>query len=177
VKAPTPPRRPATLIAASTAGRDAPAQLGRGGANATHAIANLVDAPADEQNKDDAALAYAPHGSEKASATKAQSDASAKTNGRKIDFVPARLDRSNFNTLTATTPAARASARPVLGAPIAPVRSAARATEPSVLLPPARPAHLVGFSASESSPPTDKFSTGASKSRTQGQKNGSDQKK
>ncbi|WP_442754735.1 DUF882 domain-containing protein [Methylocystis sp. JAN1] len=152
VNAPTPPRRPSKLVASAPAEPDAPAQATRP-ANAAHAIAHMVDSPDDRRNKDEEALAYAPRGVRTAAP---RPDDEAQTPAQKADLVPARLDRSNFNTLTAATPAARASARSVLGAPITAVRSAARAAEPSVLLPPARPANLVGFAA-PASPPADKF--------------------
>lgn len=133
VNLPTPPRRPKSLVA-------------------------LAAAPAPEKPevsdnaKDDAALAYAP-----ANAAKPAS----RGGGQKGDLVPARLDRSNFHSLTAATPASHTATRSVLGAPTA-VRSAARAAEPSVLLPPARPGHLVGFAPS-AAPTVDKFAPAGAK--------------
>jgi len=184
VKAPTPPRRPSALTAFAASEPEVPtpperpqSAEGPGGGNASHAIAHMVDAPA-AQNSDAAALAYAPHGGVRTAAPRQDEDdakPAQKTAAQKTDLVPARLDRSNFNTLTATTPASRASARSVLGAPLTAVRSAARATEPSVLLPPPRPAHLVGFATSDS-PPADKFAPGGSRPRAQAQKD-ADQKK
>lgn len=163
VKAPTPPRRPAALAA-----------KGRGDANA--AIADLVDKEkgASAREGDETPLAYAPEkGEEKKPSSVARPDAQRAS--AKNAVVPARLDRSNFSALTAATPAAHTATRPVMGAPIAPVRSAARASDPSVLLPPARPARLVGFSAPDLSPPPDKFAP--ARSRTQSQKNEADAKK
>ncbi|WP_016920187.1 DUF882 domain-containing protein [Methylocystis parvus] len=176
VKAPTPPRRPSFLAAAASRQDDAPTpperpQVG----TASHAIAHAVDAPEEQQGKDDAALAYAPHGGVRTAAPQPDENdgGAARKSAGGSDLAPARLDRSNFNTLTAATPTARASARSVLGAPITAVRSAARASEPSVLLPPTRPAHLVGFAA-PALPPTDKFSSPALHPR---QKIDGDQKK
>jgi len=176
VKAPTPPRRPAALVASAAPEPEAPTpperpRSGDAHGAASHAIANMVDQPDDQQNRDDAALAYAPHGGVRTAAPR-ESDDDARP-AQKADLVPARLDRSNFNTLTAATPASRASARSVLGAPITAVRSAARATEPSVLLPPTRPSRLVGFAAPDA-PPADKFAPGAARPR---QKTDAEQKK
>ncbi len=145
VKAPTPPRRPAGLVAARAA---EPAE------------------PASPDDKDNAPLAYSAADRSSAETKDATGEKpEAHTVAQKGEFVPARLDRSNFNALTAATPASRASAKSMMGAPIGAVRSAARASEPSVLLPPARPAHLVGFATTDS-PPTDKFAHGASRPRT-----------
>jgi uncharacterized protein YcbK (DUF882 family) len=162
VNAPTPPRRPAKLIAAAPAQPDAPGQAVRP-VNASHAIAHVVDQPEEPRNKDEDALAYAPRGVRTAAPPPSEDAKPAqKPAQQRADLVPARLDRSNFNTLTAATPAARASTRSVLGAPITAVRSAARAAEPSVLLPPARPASLAGFAA-PSAPPADKFAPGGAR--------------
>jgi uncharacterized protein YcbK (DUF882 family) len=172
VKAPTPPRRPSSLVAAAIPEPEAPTPPERPQTGAaSHAIAHMVSPPEEQQGKDDAALAYAPHGGVRTAAPQPDEDESKPA--RKADLVPARLDRSNFNTLTGTTPAARASARSVLGAPITAVRSAARAAEPSVLLPPARPANLAGFAA-PAAPPADKFAPGGASLR---QKTDADQKK
>lgn len=46
--------------------------------------------------------------------------------GKKTDLVAARLDRSNFRSLTATTEIARVATPTVLGSTVAPLRSAAR---------------------------------------------------
>ncbi|MDJ0449075.1 DUF882 domain-containing protein [Methylocystis sp. JR02] len=177
VNAPKPPRRPATLALAAQEA-DAPTTPGRPQQRrngASHAIAKMVE-PEDQTGADDPALAYAPDGDTKPNAAKhdaedAKPKPAQKTVAEKADLVPARLDRSNFNTLTATTPAAHVSARPVLGAPITAVRSAARATAPSLLLPPARPANIVGFAAPGAPPPADKFAPGGARARSAGQKN------
>ena len=164
VNAPTPPHRPARLIAAAPAAPDAPAQAERP-VNAAHAIAHVVDRPEEPRNKDEDALAYAPRGVRTAAPPPAEDGKPAqKPAQQKADLVPARLDRSNFNALTAATPAARASTRSVMGAPITAVRSAARAAEPSVLLPPARPGSLAGFAA-PSAPPADKFAPSGARPR------------
>jgi hypothetical protein len=47
--------------------------------------------------------------------------------GRPADFVPARLDRSNFRALTGSAPAARMTTQSVLGPAVAAPRAAARA--------------------------------------------------
>ncbi|WP_424361419.1 DUF882 domain-containing protein [Methylocystis parvus] len=167
VNAPTPPRRPSRLIASVPAEPDAPAPSERP-ANASHAIAHIVDAPEEQRNKDEDALAYAPRGVRTA-APRPDDDGKI---AQKAALVPARLDRSNFSTLTAATPAARASARSVLGAPITAVRSAARAGESSVLLPPARPASLAGFAAPAAAPSVDKFAPGGPRAKAK-----SDEKK
>jgi uncharacterized protein YcbK (DUF882 family) len=161
VNAPTPPRRPSRLIASTAPERSQPSAPSNG---ATHAIANMVDQGEAPANGDDSALAYAPHGGVRTAAPNQNEDdakSAREMDAQKGELVPARLDRSNFNTLTSTTPAARAAARPVLGAPITAVRSAAKASAPSVLLPPTRPANIVGFAAPQAQPPVDKFAPGA----------------
>ncbi|HEY8161337.1 MAG TPA: DUF882 domain-containing protein [Methylocystis sp.] len=177
VNAPTPPHRPSGLVALAEAKPDAPTpperprQQGRR-SGASHAIAKMVDQQDEGANGDDPALAYAPQG--KSTDSKQEEDGAKPAKSavaEKADFVPARLDRSNFNTLTAATPAARVSARSVLGAPITAVRSAARATAPSVLLPPTRPANVVGFAPPQAQPPADKFTPGVTRARTSGQMN------
>jgi uncharacterized protein YcbK (DUF882 family) len=174
VNAPTPPRRPSGLMALASHETDAPPpperrqeQARRN--SASHAIAKIVDQPDEQANKDDPALAYAPQGAATHDADNARPGQ--KTFSEKADLVPARLDRSNFNTLTAAAPAAHVSARPALAAPITAVRSAARAAAPSLLLPPARPANIVGFAAPGAPPPADKFSPGGTHARSTGQKN------
>jgi hypothetical protein len=47
--------------------------------------------------------------------------------GRKADFVPARLDRSNFRALTGSAPAARMTTQSVLGPAVSAPRAASRA--------------------------------------------------
>ncbi|PPD44475.1 MAG: hypothetical protein CTY15_07130 [Methylocystis sp.] len=145
VKAPTPPRRPAAL--ASRAAEE-PAQQAA-------------------EDKDNAPLAYSAPDGRSAEAKEASAEKrDERTVAEKGEFVPARLDRSNFNALTAATPTSRSSAKSVMGAPIAPVRSAARATDPNMLLPPARPARLVGFTPN-ASPSSDKFAPGGSRAPAQ----------
>jgi uncharacterized protein YcbK (DUF882 family) len=171
VNAPTPPRRPARLASLAADDRSA-AGRAIGEANAPRAIADLVDAVPEKQDADPA-LAYAPHAGDDSRGAEAYAD---DRTAPKTEFVPARLDRSNFNALTGATPAARASARSVIGAPLAPVRSAARASESSVLLPPTRPTHLVGFAASET-PPTDRFAPSASRAKSPAPKSDANAKK
>ncbi|MGJ0510444.1 MAG: DUF882 domain-containing protein [Methylocystis sp.] len=159
VSAPLPPRRPAKLVAATEPER---ANEREQKSRTAHALAPDAVSPESHAGQDDPALAYAPAGD---SAAPEPEDAKpARASAQKGDLVPARLDRSNFNTLTAATPAARASARTVLGAPITGVRSAARAGDAATLLPPTRPAHLVGFSAS-ATPPTNGFAAADSRNR------------
>ena len=71
-------------------------------------------------------------------------------------FVPARLDHSNFQAMTQTTPASKTSMGSVLGASIGAVRSAARAAEPSMLTSQNGGA-ATRFSNQISAPATDKF--------------------
>jgi uncharacterized protein YcbK (DUF882 family) len=170
VNAPLPPRRPGALIAASTQTHDA--------ANASHAISHMVDQPEQQQNKDDDALAYAPHrGVRTAAPLEEESARPVQKASEKSDLVPARLDRSNFNSLTATTSTARTPVRSVMGAPITAVRSAARAAEPAnLLLPPTRPANLAGF-APPASAAADKFAPGGLRAQAGAQKNDASQKK
>ncbi len=165
VKAPLPPRRPASLTAAA----DPDPQPIRGRREDARAAARTAaESSETPPGKEDPALAYAPAAEEAAQETETEKPRRAAA--QKGDLVPARLDRSNFNTLTAATPAARASARSVLGAPITAVRSAARAAESSVLLPPTRPGRLVGFTAPDA-PPADKFAPGAARSHPASPKN------
>jgi uncharacterized protein YcbK (DUF882 family) len=145
VKMPLPPHRPASLAALT---RSDPGETHDGAKPARSA-----EAPEGAAARDDAALAYAPGAPEGGADA---NEAPAHPAAQKADLVPARLDRSNFNTLTAATPAARAATRASLGAPITGVRSAAHAADPSALLPPTRPARLVGFTATDA-PPVDKF--------------------
>ncbi len=165
-KAPLPPRRPASLTALA---EPDPQPVGRRGEGARAAARPSDTVEEVQPGKEDPALAYAPAASDQATQEPDAEKPLRRGTAQKSDLVPARLDRSNFNTLTAATPAARASARSVLGAPITAVRSAARAAEPSVLLPPTRPARLVGF-ATPDSPPADKFAPRTARPPT-GQKN------
>lgn len=162
-KAPLPPHRPAKLIAAT--GSDTTPSRSRD----PHSGTQASDAPENQSGKEDPALAYAPPAAEEPAASAPEEGKALRRTSQREELVPARLDRSNFNTLTATTPGAHTSARSVLGAPITGVRSAARAGDPNALLPPARPAHLVGFAAPET-PPSNKFSPGDARSRSPKQK-------
>jgi uncharacterized protein YcbK (DUF882 family) len=161
VKAPVPPRRPASLTASLEPTPRSAEERGDG--------ARLANSAEAQPSKDDPALAYAPASSDETAQDPEPTKPLRRASSQRDDLVPARLDRSNFNTLTAATPAERAVGRSVLGAPITAVRSAARASEASVLLPPARPAHLVGFAA-PASPPADKFSPAAAHTRPSSQK-------
>ena len=156
-KAPLPPHRPARIVAAKEPDANS------GSPKDSHA-AQEVYPPESQQGKEDPALAYAPAASGEAASAPEDVKPSRRA-AAKGELVPARLDRSNFNTLTTATPAAHASARTVLGAPITGVRSAARAGDPNTLLPPARPAHLVGFSAPDT-PPSNKFLSSDTRSRS-----------
>ncbi len=156
-RAPLPPRRPASLSAVADAASPSDGDDATRGGRA-------VESPDRQSDRENPALAYAPAGSDETAPQPDGPRAARRAGAEKADLVPARLDRSNFNTLTATTSAARASARPVLGAPVTAVRSAARAAGSSVLLPPARPAHLVGFAPADT-PPTDKFAPRAARAR------------
>lgn len=149
VDAPLPPGRPAALLASSA----------RKDSSAKAAIATLMDAPDSAARPSDGEdpLAYAPEGK-----TVQEGAAPPRAAARKTDFVPARLDRSNFRTLTGATPASRAAAGSVMGSSIAAVRSAARAAEPSMLSAP-RAAHVRGFAAASDTPPADRFAPGVGK--------------
>lgn len=138
VNLPVPPRRPASLPS-----------LMRANAGAT-----------DSANRDDAALAYAPGTPEGA---RSDPDDNARPAAQKTNLTPARLDRINGHAATGAT-ATHAATRSVVGAPITGVRSAARATQPNALAPPARPARLVGFTPS-AAPSTEKFTLDAAHAR------------
>jgi uncharacterized protein YcbK (DUF882 family) len=169
---PAPPRRPTGLaaLAAATVAPSPPQRPQALGPDAAHAIANLVDAHAPRAGgKEETPLAYASPPGEKDKSAEPRKPAAG--GARQAEVVPARLDRSNFNALTAATPASRTTTRSVMGAPIGAVRSAARAAEPSVLAPANRPAHVVGFAAPDVAPPTDRFAPGAARGRSADQKN------
>ncbi len=148
MEAPLPPIRPAMT----------PTAAAKASEPAAHAIATLMEAPTKtaarsagqavgRPDAEAAALAYAP-----APPSRPQS-------GGKGVFVPARLDRSNFHALTATTPASRASGASVNGSAIGAMRSAARAAQPGVLTP-LRAAASSAFAHRASEPPSDKFAPG-----------------
>lgn len=159
-EAPLPPPRPKSL---------GDAARGR----ADNALASLIDvtgsvesragtAPAQPRAKmrenDAEMLAYAPPASIPAetAAPPTSKPAAAKTVAPKTGFVPARLDRSNFQAMIEATPASKASTGSVLGASIGAVRSAARATESS-LLTSASGGDATRFSNQIAAPATDKF--------------------
>lgn len=180
--APLPPRRPMTLVATAS---DAPipptrptemTRAAEADSNATHAIATLMDSAnaglsARQGQPDESPMAYAAessetsqegvstHSREAAAKRAAGAPAGANAGAQKADFVPARLDRSNFRALTGATPTSRVSGASVMGSSIGAVRSVARAAEPSVLAPP-RMAHVAGFATPTPAPPADKFAPG-----------------
>jgi uncharacterized protein YcbK (DUF882 family) len=149
--APLPPRRPAALLAAA---KSTPAQIasplppsrpkqlaGATPGGAATALTTLIDPKGGGDAKQTRgkkrgpdALAYAPGGGERpkppqapATAAAAQPHAPAAQQGASAPgFAPARLDGSNFLTMTGATPAARAPAASVLGASVGNMRSAAR---------------------------------------------------
>jgi uncharacterized protein YcbK (DUF882 family) len=102
-------------------------------------------------------LAYAPPAPvQEEPAAPTVKPASGKTVAPKTGFVPARLDHSNFQAMTQATPASATPTGSVLGASIGAVRSAARATEPS-LLTSATGGGATRFSNQIAAPATDNF--------------------
>jgi hypothetical protein len=174
--APLPPRRPQDLVARVDAPLPPPRPKSLGDAargRADNALASLIDvtgsvesragtAPAQPRAKmrenDIEMLAYAQPASIPAetAAPPTSKPAAAKTVAPKTGFVPARLDRSNFQAMIEATPASKASTGSVLGASIGAVRSAARATESS-LLTSASGGDATRFSSQIAAPATDKF--------------------
>lgn len=152
---PLPPSRPKSLGAA---------ERGR----ADNALATLIDVigsvdgrpgatpaqPAGMRGSDADMLAYAPPAPvhEETAAGKP----AAKAGAPRTSFVPARLDHSNFQAMTQTTPASKTSMGSVLGASIGAVRSAARAAEPNMLSSQNGSA-ATRFSNQISAPAADKF--------------------
>jgi hypothetical protein len=110
--------------------------------------------PAGMRGTDAEMLAYAPPAPvhEETAAGKP----AAKAGAARTSFVPARLDHSNFQAMTQTTPASKTSMGSVLGASIGAVRSAARAAEPNMLSSQNGGA-ATRFSNQISAPATDKF--------------------
>lgn len=149
---PLPPSRPKSLGAA---------ERGR----ADNALATLIDVtgsvdgrpgatPAGMRGTEAEMLAYAPPApvhEETAAGKPAAKGAAPRTS-----FVPARLDHSNFQAMTQTTPASKTSTGSVLGASIGAVRSAARAAEPNMLSS-QNGAAATRFSNQISAPAADKF--------------------
>ncbi len=151
---PLPPSRPKILGAAERERAD-------------NALASLIDVtgsvdgrpgttpaqPAGMRGTDAEMLAYAPPAPvrEETAAGKPAVKTAPRTS-----FVPARLDHSNFQAMTQTTPASKTSMGSVLGASIGAVRSAARAAEPSMLTSPSGGA-ATRFSNQISAPAADKF--------------------
>jgi uncharacterized protein YcbK (DUF882 family) len=152
---PLPPSRPKSLGAA---------ERGR----ADNALASLIDVtgsvdgqpgttparPVGMRGTDTEMLAYAPPAPVRDET--AAGKPAAKAAAPRTSFVPARLDHSNFEAMTQTTPASKTSMGSVLGASIGAVRSAARAAEPSMLTSPNGGA-ATRFSNQISAPAADKF--------------------
>ena len=169
VNAPLPPRRPSTLMASSEYAPTPPERpTAEQTEGASRAIATLVD-PADGAHaatpEEEAALAYTSEAAKSDNAAnepeiRGQVTPARRSAASRSDLVPARLDRSNFHALTDATPTSRVSARSVMGSSITGVRSAARATDSSVLTPPRRP-RFAGFTTPDPAPPVDKFAPGA----------------
>jgi len=172
--APLPPSRPMALATATAAAGPAAAiatvMSGAGAAARPEAVLSAPSADTQPTTANDASgvqavLAYAPPTGaapqDRAPATATQS--SEKTGASvapRGEFVPARLDRSNFRALTGATPASRVSGGSVLGSSMTAVRSAARATEPGLFGPPAVKT-VASFSTPLDEPPTDKFASPA----------------
>jgi uncharacterized protein YcbK (DUF882 family) len=149
---PLPPSRPKSLGAA---------ERGRAG----NALATLIDVtesvdggpgatPAGMRGTDAEMLAYAPPAPVREET--AAGKPAAKAGAPRASFVPARLDHSNFQAMTQTTPASKTSTGSVLGASIGAVRSAARVAE-SNMLTSQNGGAATRFSNQISAPATDKF--------------------
>jgi len=155
VGAPLPQPRPKNLGVAGHAGDE-------------DALTSLVDATGstrstkagDPAGPNAEPLAYAAPAAAKAAPSGTKSAAGNTSLGKvaapKPDMVPARLDRSNFRQMTATTPASRASGASVMGASIGAVRSAAHASESGVLST-SESATAKGFAPDVPAPATGKF--------------------
>jgi uncharacterized protein YcbK (DUF882 family) len=76
--------------------------------------------------------------------------------GRTADFVPARLDRSNFRALTGSAPVMRMTTQSVLGPAIAAPRAASRADVNLLAAAPAA-GYVTGFGRTASDLPTNAF--------------------
>ena len=78
---------------------------------------------------------------------------------KKPDLTPARLDRSNFRTLTASTPVARMTSQSALGGAVAPLRPAARVDARALVF--STDATPARFEAWKGAPATDRFAGSA----------------
>jgi hypothetical protein len=76
--------------------------------------------------------------------------------GRPADFVPARLDRSNFRALTGSAPAVRMTTQSVLGPAVSAPRAAARADINFLAAAPSA-GYVTGFGRIASDLPTNSF--------------------
>jgi hypothetical protein len=76
--------------------------------------------------------------------------------GRTADFVPARLDRSNFRALTGSAPVMRMTTQSVLGPAIAAPRAASRA-DVNLLAAAPSAGYVTGFGRAASDLPTGSF--------------------
>jgi hypothetical protein len=80
--------------------------------------------------------------------------------GRTVDFVPARLDRSNFRALTGSAPLVQTTTQSVLGPAVAAPRAAARA-ELNLLAAAPSAGYVTGFGRIATDLPTSRFAPGA----------------
>ncbi len=78
---------------------------------------------------------------------------------QRAEFVPARLDRSNFHAMTAAIPTSRMAAGSVLGSTLSGPRSAARA-EPNLFVAAPETNYASAFAAKANVLPTDRFVSG-----------------
>ena len=160
VDAPLPPPRPKGLSAAERGHVEnaLTSLIDVTGSLESRAGATSAQPRAKMRESDIEMLAYAPPAvvPEETAAPPAAKPAAAKTVLPKTGFVPARLDHSNFQAMTQAAPASKTSTGSVLGASIGAVRSAARATEPS-LLTSATGGGATRFSNQIAAPATDRF--------------------
>jgi uncharacterized protein YcbK (DUF882 family) len=181
VAAPLPPRRPANLwlaYAPLPPARPLDLALPAGiPSRAAGAIAGLIDTlPPPRDGKPEPLLAYATPPSARVILRGAAQDPPAAPSvvahaalaaptpivtppprPRRVDFVPARLDRSNFQALTATTSASRLSNGSALGSTIGAPRSAARAEAGLYFAAASKSEAPAGFVHRSTSLPTDRF--------------------
>ncbi len=124
-----------------------------------HGAAKVKATPSDHQP-----LAFAPSSAKGANAAAkvsgGKSTIGKATAGPRAEFVPARLDPSNFRAMTTAAPASRASSSSVMGTAVGGLRAAAQASDQDVLQA-TESGTKAGFSGNASIPATDKFGAGA----------------
>lgn len=133
------------------AGQLAPAVSASSDASASNGAQLLAYAPVQEANRH--VFGEGPIGLR--ASLSAKPDAASPA-AQRAGFVPARLDRSNFRTMTGTIPASRVAGGSVLGAAISAPRSAARA-RPVMLGESLETGLVSAFAPNVQAPPTDRF--------------------